>query len=164
MRLDRDDFSITYDASKADTDTLIATIKEAGYKSWIATVETPDAPPTEVAASKDPVFFTDALARAKQKRKPIVIDFHAEWCLPCKRMLKETFPDPRVASLLEQCIFLKIDTDQHPALAKRFGVTGLPDLRLLSPDGSERTRLTDFQDAKSFAAELTSLLKKVAGK
>ncbi|REK29301.1 MAG: DUF255 domain-containing protein [Planctomycetota bacterium] len=158
MRLDRDTFVITYDVSSVGIDTLITTIKAAGFKSWLATNETPLLASTDAALGKDPAFLTEALARAEQEGKPVVIDFHAEWCLPCKRMLKETFPDPKVASLLRRCIFLKVDTDKHPALARRFGVAGLPDIRLLTPDGSEHRQLTDFQDPTAFAAALNELI------
>lgn len=158
MRLDRDQFVISYDGSKADTDTLMATIKVAGYESRIVTDAAPDAPSIEVAVGDDPGFFTEALARARQEGKPVVIDFHASWCQPCQQMIKETFPDPKVVALLQRCVFLKIDTDLHPATAKRFGVAGLPDIRILAPDGSEQKRIVGFQDAHAFSKALAEVL------
>ena len=55
-------------------------------------------------------------------------------------------------------MFLKIDTDRHPALAKKYGVVGLPDVRLLTPDGSEEKKLLGFRGPVPFAAELERLL------
>ncbi len=163
MQLDRDAFLVEFDATKIGPEDLLAIIKKAGYDSNIVTddVATDDArqklAPLQPAASKDPIFAA-ALARAKQENKPLVIDFHANWCAPCLKMLKTTMPDPQVAALLQKCVFLKVDTDKHPDLARSFGVVGLPDIRFLAPDGTERRRLQDFQDAKSFAAELRKLL------
>ncbi len=168
MLLDRDAFLVEFDATKIGPEDLLAIIKKAGYDSNIVTddiatddVATDDArqklTPRQPAASKDPIFSA-ALARARQENKPLVIDFYADWCAPCLKMLKTTMPDPQVAALLRKCVFLKVDTDTHPDLARNFGVVGLPDIRFLAPDGTEIRRLQDFQDAKSFAAELRKLL------
>ena len=85
-------------------------------------------------------------------------DFMASWCVPCKRMEKETFTDPTVAKLLEQVVFLKVDTDEHEGLARHFGVEGLPDVRFLNPDGTALHSLNDFQDAEQFSEALRGLL------
>ncbi len=158
MKLDRDEFVVTFDAGKAKPDDLIAIIREAGYTSYVATDEiSPDDNEGGAGSLDDPVF-QDALAKAKRENKPIVIDFMASWCVPCRRMEKETFTDPAVASLLEKVVFLKVDTDEHPELAKHFGVEGLPDIRFLNPDGTEVHRLNDFQDAELFFESLDRLL------
>ncbi len=159
MQLDRDRFVVTFDASKLAEEDLVSTIKTAGFEARVV-IDTP-AESISVAEDEDlelPEFFVEALSQAKRENKPLVLDFTAEWCLPCQRMLKETFPDPLVAPLLSRCIFLKIDTDQHPEIAKKYGVTGLPDVRLLAPDGTERRRLLDFQSPRSFSEELKKLL------
>ena len=164
MRLERDWLIVTYDPSRTTVADLVATVKQSGYS---ATVVDPDEPPHMAPAPQEaadvdlPALFTKALARARQSRKPLVLDFQAQWCVPCKRMERETFTDPGVVRLLQQCVLLKIDTDEHPALAKHFGVVGLPDLRLLAPDGKERKRLNGFQDAASFEIELKNLIESV---
>lgn len=131
---------------------LLATSKLAGF------------PARAVANSEldDPLFFREALARAGREYKPIVLDFTASWCEPCQRMLHKTFPDPVVAALLDRSVLVKIDADEYPALAKRFGVVALPDVRFLSPQGEERRRFQDFQGPVAFAEALSGLLKEVA--
>ncbi len=111
---------------------------------------------------EEPPFFREAFARAARERKPLVLDFMASWCLPCLRMQKETFPDPGVARQLERCVFLSVDTDAYPDLARKFGVVGMPDIRLLDADGQEMRRYRDFQGPQAFAEGLEWLLEQQA--
>ena len=153
MDLERDEFIVSYDASRATAADLISTVKQSGFISDIIST-TQDV--------EEPEFFREALAKARNEKKPIVVDFTASWCAPCQRMLRETFSDPKVAPLLEQCVFVKVDTDEYSKLAKRYGAVALPDVRLLSPTGEEIRRLRDFQGPDAFAQALNELLAKVA--
>jgi thiol:disulfide interchange protein DsbD len=159
MRLDRDEFDITFDASQADEAQLIAVIRQSGYTASLAqnaSAASPVSPPTTLAEA--PPILKDALARAQREHKPVVLDFRAEWCLPCQRMLRESFADPRVTALLERCVLVKIDTDRYPELARRFGVSGLPDIRFLGSDGYEKKKLVDYQGPEALAKALEELL------
>ncbi len=161
MHLDRDEFVVEYNAASVKPDGLIAAVKKAGFTSRVVadSKETTTVPMKRVE-SDDPVYVA-ALARARKENKPIVIEFSATWCAPCKKMERLTFPDAKVAPLLKQCIFLKIDTDKHAKLAKSFKVAGLPDIWFLRPDGTPQQRMTDFQDAASFAETLKAFLQSV---
>ena len=153
MDLERDEFVVNYDASQATESDLVATIKQEGFTARVeATAQAVEAP----------AFFREALAKARSENKPIVLDFTASWCAPCQRMLRETFPNEKVARLLEQFVLIKIDTDEHPALANKYGAVGLPDIRLLSPAGEELRRFRDFQGPDAFGLALDHLLGEVA--
>ena len=159
MELERDDFVITYDASAISIDELLKACEESGFPATVATEPPADPEKTaEVITDDVPEFFLSALAKAKQENKPIILDFSAKWCAPCQKMLRETFPDPRVAGLLEGFLFLTIDTDEYPALAQKFGVVGMPDIRILSPQGKEIRQVLGFRDAQAFAEELKATL------
>ncbi len=167
MELERDEFVVTLDASQTDVADLLAASEQSGFPARVVTeaaeltqIEPPSvevSPPGEV---EEPQFFREAVRRAGLEGKPLVLDFMAVWCVPCQRMRKETFPDPRVARLLERCVFLSIDTDEHPDLARKFGVVGLPDIRFLDADGEEVRRYRDFQSPQAFAEALEWLLER----
>lgn len=165
MLLERDEFEVKYDSSKVGEAQILEACKKSGFPATIVTGDLDPSSHTPGADADDtfdpPQFYRDALIAAESENKPIVIDFMATWCAPCKRLSEETLVDPAVVELLGQCILLKIDTDEHPALARHFNVSALPDIRLLRPDGSQYKQITGFQEVDSMAAQLRELLDHV---
>lgn len=162
MLLDRDEFVVTYDPAKVSEATLIAIIKRVGYTAQIVSGTNSDLEPEEKFVLPQGFPLLDAaLAKAQKENKPLVIDLFASWCLPCQRMEQNTFSDATVKALLEKCVFLRVDTDQQPALAKEVGVVGLPDVRLVTPDGRVVRKLHGYLSAEAFAKDLTWLLGEV---
>jgi thiol:disulfide interchange protein DsbD len=164
MLLDRDEFLVTYNPAKADTKLLIATVRKSGYTARVVSGKNKSSATMMPALPRGFPLLDEALAKAKAENKPIVLDLHAEWCAPCRKLERLTFPDPKVKALLEQTVFLRIDTDKYPDIAQRLGVEGLPDIRFVLPDGTIIRQLRSFQDTESFAIELEQLLQKVIRK
>ncbi len=60
---------------------------------------------------------------------PVLVDFWAEWCAPCRRAAPEV---ARTASeMAGRAIVLKVDTDAHPEVSVRYGVQGIPNFVVL---------------------------------
>jgi thioredoxin 2 len=70
-------------------------------------------------------MFDDIVGKA---RVPVLVDFWAEWCGPCRMVAPEV---ARVASQLAgQAIVLKVNTEQLSQLAQRYRVSGIPNFAL----------------------------------
>lgn len=167
MKLEQDEFVVSYDAAKANEKNLLSACEKSGFPATIATgTEFSDLAAGEKSNAdfSPPDFYTEALEAAKRNGKPIVLDFMATWCAPCRRIASETFVEENVAKLLDRCVLLKIDTDENPEIAKHFGVSGLPDIRFLDSDGTEVKKLRGFQAAETFAPELQKLLDQSSNK
>ena len=76
---------------------------------------------------------------------PVLVDFYAEWCAPCKMVapLVDEFARANVGRLL----VAKVDTDRAPDLSMRYKIRGIPTL-ILFRDGAEAERSVGFEPEK----------------
>jgi thioredoxin:protein disulfide reductase len=106
-------------------------------------------------------YSEDALARAIADRRPVLLDFEAAWCLPCREMERTTFRDPAVVRAVAAFATLKVDLteedDPTAALRERFAIAGVPTYVLLGPDGQERRRLVGFISPSDMLAALGAI-------
>ena len=105
-----------------------------------------------------PRFFSEAMARARKAGKPVVIDFWAEWCVPCRKLKSQTMADPKVAGALKGFEVIFVDLDKHPELAKAYGVKSIPDVFFLDAEGMIVDRLKHFEKAGPFLQRLVRLI------
>ena len=89
--------------------------------------------------------------------KPMVIDFIATWCGPCKELAP-------VLDKIEQnhkgeVMFKRVDVDQEPELALEFRVEAVPTLMFVTPKGEYQT-LLGYQDESVIEAKIAELLKR----
>ncbi len=85
--------------------------------------------------------------------KPVLIDFFAEWCGPCKAMspiLKNV-----AEAMGDEARIIKIDVDKNPAIAQKFQIRGVPTLMIFKK-GEVLWRASGMQSQHS----LVKLLKK----
>jgi thiol:disulfide interchange protein DsbD len=107
-------------------------------------------------------FSEDALAGAIAASRPVLLDFEADWCLPCREMDRTTFRAPGVVRAAESFAALKVDVteadDAANAIMARFGVAGVPTYILLGPDGQERRRFVGYVPEEEMQQALETVL------
>jgi thiol:disulfide interchange protein DsbD len=103
-----------------------------------------------------------ARARAETERRPMLVDFTAEWCGACKELSRITFSDPTVMAEARRFIAVKVDATNEDDAAvdqvkDRYRVVGLPTVVLLGSDGVERARFTEFVPPDRFLTAIRDI-------
>lgn len=97
-------------------------------------------------------------AHALKSGLPLVIDFWAEWCGPC-RMMTPNFE--MAASRLEPRVrFGKLDTEAEPALAQRYGIRGIPSMVMIT-NGREVARTSGAMPTAAIVDWVEQALRRV---
>lgn len=91
-----------------------------------------------------------------QSSVPVLVDFHAEWCGPCK-MMKPILEDLK-SRMGDAVRIIKIDVDKNPGIASSYQVMGVPTLMVFR-NGDLKWR----QSGVVSAPDLQNILKSVAG-
>ncbi len=89
----------------------------------------------------------------REARGPVLVDFYASWCGPCRRMMPEV--DKVAAEHGEALTVLKVNVNKLPTVAQRFQVQGVPTLVVMQ-DGTVRQRSVGFRTADQIKALVAS--------
>lgn len=99
-------------------------------------------------------FSPTTLEAAKSRGEPVVLDFSADWCVPCREMERTTFVDPAVvregSGFVRMRANLTAENQQNQEIIKRFNVEGVPTTVFIDATGKIRKRRVGYVGPAEF--------------
>ena len=107
------------------------------------------------------------LEEARNLKKPVIIDFYADWCAPCRELDEVTFHEPEIVKqAASNFIMIKVDLTRkgnpiHEAILRKYEVKGVPTVAFLDRQGKERRdlRVVDYMPADQFLIRMAEIRK-----
>jgi thiol-disulfide isomerase/thioredoxin len=97
------------------------------------------------------LWLDEAQAKAGAENKLVMLDFSTEWCVYCKKLDADTWPDSTVQTWLKNnVVAIKLDGDQEQHLVKRYDIRGYPTIVFLKPDGSVAGKIVGYRPPERF--------------
>jgi|WetSurMetagenome_2_1015567.scaffolds.fasta_scaffold34399_2 thioredoxin:protein disulfide reductase len=117
--------------------------------------------PTEKLEPDWKKFSIEYYETSLKNGERMVIDFYADWCIPCKELDALTFSDSRVLDKMESFTVYKVDQtkndETNELIRKRFNVIGMPTVLIVDSKGKEIKRLTGFVNADEFLSYIKNI-------
>lgn len=102
--------------------------------------------------------YNQGMKLAHARRLPVLIDFRADWCGPCRMMERDTFSDKEVGKLLAAFVCIRVDVDQNRDLAMAWRVAGIPRVVILNTSDQVIADRVGFMPPEEFAPVLKDAL------
>ncbi|HUS32139.1 MAG TPA: thioredoxin family protein [Kofleriaceae bacterium] len=126
--------------------------------------------PCKNAQQKGPIAwieddYASALACAKQKKLPLVLDLWAPWCHTCIAMQTTVFMDPSMEPRMKKFVFAALDTDreENAAAVGKFSTSAMPTFYVIAPDETVLARFVGAATLDQFQEFLDSGLRSQTG-
>jgi thiol:disulfide interchange protein DsbD len=100
-------------------------------------------------------YSENAASASLTGSRGMIIDFYADWCIPCKELDASTFTDPKVISASKSFRTFKADmtkslSPEVEALRNKYNIAGVQTVLIIDSTGKESDRVTGYIDANEF--------------
>ncbi len=111
--------------------------------------------PSEKSSISWKQYNDSALTAGMQGKKGMIIDFYADWCIPCKELDASTFTNPKVIKEADgfhayKANMTKSLSPEVSALRNKFNIVGVPTVLIIDSQGKEVKRITGYVNADEF--------------
>lgn len=106
--------------------------------------------------------FAQALAKAKQENKKLMVDCYTLWCGPCRYMATNVFPNDTLGKFMNEhfvCMKLDMEHGEGPERNKTFHVKAYPTFIFFDADGKEMNRFEGMAYREEFQKRCERILK-----
>ncbi len=109
------------------------------------------------------IQLNNELELAKKQKKPVILDYYAEWCISCKEMDKTIFSNTEAEKAISNFILLKADVTKNnedsQLLQKKYHVLAPPSIIFFNADGEciENIKIDGLVDLKTFLQLITKI-------
>ena len=111
-------------------------------------------------------FAESKIEAARSGGQPVMMDFYADWCIPCLELDRKTFTDVRVIDATKEFVRLKVDlthfdSPESEALRKKFNIAGVPTIVFLDGKGEEvvSSRVVGYLPAQEFIEKTKAVVE-----
>lgn len=107
-------------------------------------------------------FTNEEFERSQGNNERIILDFYADWCIPCKELDAVTFSNKKVIEKLRSFSRYKVDltksiSKETAEIIKIFAIKGVPTIIVYGSDGIEKERITGFISANNLIEKLEKI-------
>lgn len=111
--------------------------------------------PTEEKSLDWQYYSPEIYESAIQSNEKMIIDFYADWCIPCKELDALTFSNENVIAASKDFTSIKVDmtktmSEQTEIIRNKFNIRGMPTVLIINSNGEEIERITGFVNAEEF--------------
>ncbi|MFT7641069.1 MAG: thiol-disulfide isomerase/thioredoxin [Pirellulaceae bacterium] len=120
---------------------------------------------TEVSAQQQIDWITDvnqARQMSEQQKRPILLHFYADWCVPCRKLDRDVFPNNAVVKAIsDNFIAVKVDIEKSKPLAEHFQVSRIPADVIVTADGQVLYQGQSSMDANVLVSALDGVTQRM---
>ena len=105
----------------------------------------------------------EGLKKAQKAKQIVFVDFWAEWCVPCKRMLKTTYVDPKVVARAKKFVPVLLNADKSKDITGKYKIEAIPVVLFLDTKGKVLARGDGYMNADKMLKLMDEAEKKAKG-